>query len=142
MVFKIITIPCKIRLIQLIPCKSNGKNYKYINCDLKMKKRNPTSTHWFINFLVNSWISILYFKDMISYTNFSIYRYMYSIYNVIQWWRSSLAFDSDISKSTNTVVYFDWKTAIYIYACGKWRTQFMLPMEKSVTFTGACNIVL
>ena len=28
-------------------------------------------------------------------------------------------FDSDMSKSTNTVVYFDWKTVIYIYACGK-----------------------
>jgi hypothetical protein len=24
-------------------------------------------------------------------------------------------FDSDMSKSTNTVVYFDWKTVIYIY---------------------------
>ena len=47
-------------------------------------------------------------------------------------------FDSDMSKSTNTVVYFDWKTVIYIYVCGKYRTQFMLPMEKSVTFTGAC----
>jgi hypothetical protein len=47
-------------------------------------------------------------------------------------------FDSDMSKSTNMVVYFDWKTVIYIYACGKCRTQFMLPMEKSVTFTGAC----
>ena len=50
-------------------------------------------------------------------------------------------FDSDMSKSTNTVVYFDWKTVIYIYACRKCRTQFMLPnqaMEKSVTFTGAC----
>ena len=47
-------------------------------------------------------------------------------------------FDSDISKSTNTVVYFDWKMVIYIYACRKCRTQFMLPMEKSVTFTGAC----
>ena len=47
-------------------------------------------------------------------------------------------FDSDMSKSTNTVVYFDWKTVIYIYVCGKSRTQFMLPMEKSVTFTGAC----
>jgi hypothetical protein len=43
-----------------------------------------------------------------------------------------------MSKSTNTVVYFDWKTVIYIYACGKCRTQFMLPMEKSVIFTGAC----
>jgi hypothetical protein len=47
-------------------------------------------------------------------------------------------FDSDMSKSTNTVVYFDWKTVIYIYVCGKCRTQFMLLMEKSVTFTGAC----
>jgi len=47
-------------------------------------------------------------------------------------------FDSDMSKSTNTVAYFDWKTLIYIYACGKCRTQFMLPMEKSVTFNGAC----
>ena len=47
-------------------------------------------------------------------------------------------FDSDISKSTNTVVYFDWKTVIYIYAYGKCRTKFMLSMEKSVTFTGAC----
>jgi hypothetical protein len=45
-------------------------------------------------------------------------------------------FDSDMSKSTNTV-YFDWKTVIYIYVCGKCRTQYMLPMEKSVTFTGA-----
>ena len=43
-----------------------------------------------------------------------------------------------MSKSTNTVVYFDWKTVIYIYICGKCLTQCMLPMEKSVTFTGAC----
>ena len=43
-----------------------------------------------------------------------------------------------MSKSTNTVVYFDWKTVIYIYACGKCRTQCMLPMEMSVTITGAC----
>ena len=47
-------------------------------------------------------------------------------------------FDSDMSKSTNTVVYFDWKTVIYIYACEKCRTQFSLPMEMSVTFSGAC----
>ena len=47
-------------------------------------------------------------------------------------------FDSDMSKSTNTVVYFDWKTVIYIYVCGKYHTQCMLPMEKSVTFIGAC----
>jgi hypothetical protein len=32
-------------------------------------------------------------------------------------------FDSDMSKSTTTVVYFDWKTVIYIYVCGKCRTQ-------------------
>ena len=53
---------------------------------------------------------------------------------------SMIYFDSDMSKSTNTVVYmyFDWKTVIYIYVCRKCRTQFMLPMEKSVTFTGAC----
>ena len=36
-------------------------------------------------------------------------------------------FDSDMSKSTTTVV----------YVCGNCRTHFMLPMEKSVTFTGA-----
>jgi DNA-directed RNA polymerase subunit RPC12/RpoP len=47
-------------------------------------------------------------------------------------------FDSDMSKSINTVVYFDWKTVIYIYVCIKCRTQFMLLMEKSVTFTSAC----
>ena len=47
-------------------------------------------------------------------------------------------FDSDMPKRTNTVAYFDWKTVIYIYACGKCRTQFILPMEKAVTFTGAC----
>jgi hypothetical protein len=47
-----------------------------------------------------------------------------------------------MSKSTNTVVYFDWKTVIYIYACGKCRTQFMLPMEKSVTFTSTCAEII
>jgi hypothetical protein len=47
-------------------------------------------------------------------------------------------FDSDMSKSTNMVVYFDWKTVINIYVCGKCCTKFMLPMEKSVTFIGAC----
>jgi hypothetical protein len=47
-------------------------------------------------------------------------------------------FNSDMSKSANTVVYFDWKMVIYIYVCGKCRTQFMLPMGKSVTFGGAC----
>ena len=47
-------------------------------------------------------------------------------------------FDSNMFKSTDTVVYFYWKTIIYIYVCGKCRTQFMLPIEKSVTFNGAC----
>ena len=51
---------------------------------------------------------------------------------------SMIHFDSDISKSTNTVVHFNWKSVIYIYVCGKCRTQFMLPMENSVTFTAAC----
>ena len=32
-----------------------------------------------------------------------------------------------MSKSTNTIVYFYWKTVICIYACGKCRAQFMLP---------------
>jgi len=27
-----------------------------------------------------------------------------------------------MSKSTNTIVYFDWKTVIYIYVRGKCRT--------------------
>jgi hypothetical protein len=30
-------------------------------------------------------------------------------------------------KSTNMVVYFDWKMVIYIYVCGQCHTQFMLP---------------
>ena len=41
-------------------------------------------------------------------------------------------------KSTNTVAYFDSKTVIYVYVSGKCRTQFMMPMDKSVTFTGTC----
>jgi hypothetical protein len=36
-------------------------------------------------------------------------------------------FDSDMSNSTNTVLYFDWRTVIYIYICVQCRTQFMLP---------------
>jgi hypothetical protein len=32
---------------------------------------------------------------------------------------SMIYFDSDMSKSTNTVVYFDWKTVIYIYGIFK-----------------------
>jgi hypothetical protein len=53
-------------------------------------------------------------------------------------WRILVFYPELESKSTNTVVYFDWKTVIYIYVFGKCRTQFMLPMEKSVTFTSAC----
>ena len=40
-------------------------------------------------------------------------------------------FDSDMSKSTNTVVYFDWKMGIYIYVCGICRTQFLLMLPNS-----------
>jgi hypothetical protein len=44
-----------------------------------------------------------------------------------------------MSKSTNTVVYFDWKTVIYIYVCGQCRTQFKLSNSgKSVASTAAC----
>ena len=44
-------------------------------------------------------------------------------------------FDSDMSnKSTHTVVYFDWKTVIYIYVCGQCRTQFMLPNSSKRQF--------
>jgi hypothetical protein len=32
-------------------------------------------------------------------------------------------FHPDISKSINTVVYFDWKTVIFIYACRQCRIQ-------------------
>ena len=52
-------------------------------------------------------------------------------------------FDSDMSRITNTVVYFDWKTVIYIYLCEKCRTPFMLAMEKSLTFTdGRVNEII
>ena len=47
-------------------------------------------------------------------------------------------FDSDMYKSTNAIAYFDCKTVMYIYVCGKCRAQFMLSMEKSVTFISAC----
>ena len=72
-------------------------------------------------------------KRRIKFTN--IRQSMLKLKHILD---SMIYFDSDMSKSTNTVVYFDWKTVIYIYVCGKCRTQFMLPMEKSVTFTGAC----
>jgi hypothetical protein len=41
-----------------------------------------------------------------------------SCYNSKHILASMIYFDSDMSKSTNTVVYFDWKTVIYIYVCG------------------------
>ena len=37
---------------------------------------------------------------------------------------SMIYFDSDMSKSTNTVVYFDWKMVIYIYVRGKCHTIY------------------
>ena len=46
-----------------------------------------------------------------------------------------------MSKSTNTVVYFDWKTVIYIYACGKCRTQFM-PLTDKLDFFHYCKKVI
>ena len=52
--------------------------------------------------------------------------------------RSCYSNSTRVNSFTFLAVYFDWKTVIYIYVCGKCRTQFMLPMEKSVTFTGAC----
>jgi hypothetical protein len=32
---------------------------------------------------------------------------------------SMIYFDSDMTKSTNAVVYFDWKTVVYIYSIFK-----------------------
>ena len=52
---------------------------------------------------------------------------------------SMIYFDSDMSKSTNTVVCFEWKTVIYIYVSGKYRTQFMLPMEVSHIHRRMCE---
>jgi hypothetical protein len=60
-------------------------------------------------------------------------------------------FDSDMSKSANTVLYFDWKTVIYIYVCENVAHNLCCQIgaddnsstctfttEKSVTFTGIC----
>jgi hypothetical protein len=41
-------------------------------------------------------------------------------------------FDSDMSKSTNTVVYFDWKTVIYIYVCGMLHTIYAAKFEQTI----------
>jgi hypothetical protein len=56
--------------------------------------------------------------------------YIYSMFHIDEMLKDKfrfrhvalIYFDSDMS--TNTVVYFDWKTAIYIYACGKCRSVF------------------
>jgi len=40
-------------------------------------------------------------------------------------------FDFDMSNSTNTIVYFDWKTVIYIYVCGQCRLQYMRKTARS-----------
>ena len=51
-------------------------------------------------------------------------------------------FDSDMSKSTNTVVYFDWKTGIYIYVCGLCHTKrCTFTTGKSVT-CACCNEII
>jgi hypothetical protein len=59
-------------------------------------------------------------------------------YWILVFYPSQICFDSDISSSKQTVVCFNWKTVIYISVSGKCRTQYMMPMEKSATFTGAC----
>ena len=41
-------------------------------------------------------------------------------------------FDSDMSMSTNTVVYFDWKTVIYIYGCEICRTHYAAKFEQTI----------
>jgi hypothetical protein len=41
-------------------------------------------------------------------------------------------FDSDMFKSTNTVVNFDWKTVIYIYACKKCHTIYAANFEQTI----------
>jgi hypothetical protein len=84
-------------------------------------------------------------SNMTSFFRFVDKRAIYRWYNLIRTCAgecdhilaSMIYFDSDMSKSTNTVVYFDWKTVIYIYACGKCCTQFMLSMEKSQSHSPA-----
>ena len=47
-------------------------------------------------------------------------------------------FDSDMSKSTNMVVYFDWKKVIYIYSttssCESLRVFYRWPEKAVVTY--------
>jgi hypothetical protein len=68
------------------------------------------------------WRILVFFRIFLEFTN--IRQPMLKLKNILA---SIIYFDSDMSKSANTVVYFDWKTEIYIYVCGKCRTQFMLP---------------
>jgi len=49
------------------------------------------------------------------------------VFYPVKFYQQEMHIDSDMSKSTNTVVCFDWKTVIYIYVCKQCRTQFMLP---------------
>jgi hypothetical protein len=69
------------------------------------------------------WAVPIYWSPVSSIWNSSVGVVVFVVHFII----ANIYFDSDMSKSTNTVVYFDWKTVIYIYACGICRTQFMLP---------------
>ena len=41
-------------------------------------------------------------------------------------------FDSDMSKSTNTVVYFDWKRVNYIYVCENVARNYAAKFEQTI----------
>ena len=41
-------------------------------------------------------------------------------------------FDSDMSNNSNTVVYFIWKTVIYIYVCRQCRTIYVVKFEHTI----------
>jgi hypothetical protein len=54
-------------------------------------------------------------------------------------------FDSDMSKSTNTVVCFDWKTVIYIYGIFKlfcWEKENVIDYSWQVEFWLAKKVLL
>jgi hypothetical protein len=81
-------------------------------------------------------------KSLLKYLWFSYYLQIFHKFSIkMQLYTkhilaSVIYFDSDMSKSTNTVVYFVWKTVIYIYVCGKCRTQFMhyLPLKSLLKY--------
>ena len=65
---------------------------------------------------------------------------------------SMIYFDSNMSKSTNTIEYFDWKRVIYSYVCENVvhnlccqiraddnSSTCTFTTEKSVTCTGTCT---